>query len=179
MGLGRKEIWEHLPVDVIKVDHFWKKCVPVVLLDDDADDENPNPNPTDDDDYDTILDIKTDDKFTRKERLEYIRKSFFNRCEDLIENCSTGVLLSLANHMNDCLDKYLQDNEDAFPNADKVFIDEKTNRPYTAPQRNRGGGGRDSTKRKLRAAAKKAKKSLRCVIRVDFWRHARTRELTI
>ena len=106
-----------------------------------------------DDDYDTILDIKTDDNFTRKERPEFIRKSFFNKCEGLIENCSTGVLLSFVNHMNRCVDEYLQDNEDAFPNADKVFIDEKTNRPYTAPQRNRGGGGRDSTKRKENAAA--------------------------
>ena len=68
--------------------------------------------------------------------------------------------------MNRCVDEYLQDNEDAFPNADKVFIDEKTNCLYTAPQRNRGGGGRDSTKRKesaaalgRKAAAKKAKKS--------------------
>ena len=49
--------------------------------------------------------------------------------------------------------RYFQDNEDAFPNADKVFIDEKTNRRYTAPQRNRGGGGRESTKRKENAAA--------------------------
>ena len=79
--------------------------------------------------------------------------------------------------------RYLQDNEDAFPNADKVFIDEKTNCLYTAPQRNRGGGGRDSTKRKesaaalgRKAAAKRAKKiKMRCVIQVDFWWHARTR----
>jgi hypothetical protein len=167
MGLGQKEIWEHLPVDVIKVDQFWKKRVPVVLLDDDDDDdENPNPNPTDDDDYDTILDIKTDDDFTRKEKLEHIRKSFYNKCDGLIENCSTGVLLSFVNHMNRCVDEYVVANSDAFPNADKVFHDEKTNRPYTAPQRNRGGGGRDSTKRKesaaalgRKAAAKKAKKS--------------------
>ena len=177
MGLGQKEIWEHLPVDVIKVDHFWKKRVPVVFLDDDNDDdENPNPTPTDDDDYDTILDIKTDDNLTRKERLEFFRKSFCNRCEGLVENCSTGVLLSFPNHKNDCLDKYLQDNKDAFPNVDKVFIDEKTNRPYTAPQGNRDGGGRDSTKRKLSAAAlgrKAAAKSeeiqLRITTRVDFW----------
>ena len=93
-----------------------------------------------------------------------IRKSFFNKCEGLAENCSMGVLLSFVNHMNECVDKYLQDNEHAFPNADKVFIDEKTNRPYTAPQRNRGRGGRDSDKRKesvvalgRKAAAKKAK----------------------
>ena len=70
------------------------------------------------------------------------------------------------NHMNRCVDEYLVANKDDFPNADKVFIDGKTNRPYTAPQRNRGGGGSDSTKRKLSAAAlgrkvaaKKAKKS--------------------
>ena len=51
------------------------------------------------------------------------------------------------------MDEYLRDKKDAFPNADEVFIDEKTNRRYTAPQRNRGGGGRDSTKRKENAAA--------------------------
>ena len=68
--------------------------------------------------------------------------------------------------MYGCVDEYSVTNKEAFPNADKVFIDEKTNCLYTAPQRNRGGGGRDSTKRKesaaalgRKAAAKKAKKS--------------------
>jgi hypothetical protein len=153
MGMGRP-MYPKLPVDKIKVDHFWKKRLPVVLLDDDDDDdENPNPNPTDDDDYDTILDIKTDDDFTRKEKLEYIRKTLYNKCDGLIENCPMAAVSAFVNNVNRFVDEYTRDKKDVFPNADEVFIDEKTNRPYTAPQRNRGGGGRESTKRKENAAA--------------------------
>ena len=72
------------------------------------------------------------------------------------------------------MDEYLQRYRELFPKADEVFIDEKTNRPYTAPQQNRGCGGRNSTKRKesaatlgRKAAAKKAK-STWDVIRVIF-----------
>ena len=53
-----KPLYEQLPVEVIKVDHFWKKDVPVILDNDDNDDNEddlPCPNPTDDDDFDTIV----------------------------------------------------------------------------------------------------------------------------
>ena len=76
------------------------KHVPVVLLDDDNDDEDPNPNPTDDDDFDTILDSKTDIDLTKREKLELIRKTFYNRCDGLIENCPTAVVSAFVNHMN-------------------------------------------------------------------------------
>ena len=82
-----------------------------------------------------------------------IRNSFFNRCERLVENCTDGVVLTFVNHMNVCVDEYIQRHQEVFPKADKVFVDEKTNRSYTAPQQSRGCGGRDSTKRKESAAA--------------------------
>ena len=68
-----KILYEKLPVDVIGVDYYWKKDVPVVgvpvILDDDNDDDLPCPNPTDDDDYDTILDPATTVNLTKKEKL--------------------------------------------------------------------------------------------------------------
>ena len=80
--------------------------------------------------------------------------------------------MAFVDHMNAVVDDYIQSHPEDFPKADKVFIDERTNRPYTAPQQSRGCGGRDSTKRKESAAAlgrkAAAKKSKWDVIRVDF-----------
>ena len=92
--------------------------------------------------------------------------------------CSFASVYSYIHvHALPCLLRY----KDAFPNAAKIFFDEKTNHSYTAPQRNRGGGGRDSINRKenaaalgRKAAAKRAKKfiQLRITSRVDFWQCA-------
>jgi len=152
-----KILYEKLPVDVIGVDYYWKKDVPVVgvpvILDDDNDDDLPCPNPTDDDDFDTILDPATTVNLAKKEKLQLMRTSFFNRCEDLVVNCADAAVVAFVDHMNAVVDEYIQSHPEDFPIADKVFIDERTNRSYTAPQQSRGCGGRDSTKRKESAAA--------------------------
>ena len=93
-----------MPVDVIGVDHYWKKDVPVVgvpvILDDDNDDDLPCPNPTDDDDFDTIHDPATTVNLMKKEKLQLMRTSFFNRCEGLVVNCADGVVLAFVDHMS-------------------------------------------------------------------------------
>ena len=147
-----KILYEKLPVDVIGVDYFWKKAVSVIL-DDDNDDDLPCPNPADDDDFDTILDPAKTVNLAKKEKLQLMRTSFFNRCEGLVVNCADAAVVAFVDHMNAVVDDYIQSHPEDFPKADKVFIDERTNRPYTAPQQSRGCGGRDSTKRKESAAA--------------------------
>ena len=108
---------------------------------------------SDDDDFDTIHDPATTVNLMKKEKLQLMRTSFFNRCEGLVVNCADAAVVAFVDHMNAAVDEYIQSHPEDFPKADKVFIDERTNRPYTAPQQSRGCGGRDSTKRKESAAA--------------------------
>lgn len=63
MGIG-KQIWLHLPVVVLKVNHVWKKEVPVVL-DEDKNDDLPPPNATADDAFDTVLETGTNIDITK------------------------------------------------------------------------------------------------------------------
>ena len=52
----------------------------------------------------------------------------------MVVNCADAAVVAFVDHMNAVVDDYIQSHPEDFPKADKVFIDERTNRPYTAPQ---------------------------------------------